>query len=163
MLTVCKACDLQARVPEESWLIEGLWGLENVGIIGGLAKAAMSWLAFEMAVAVASGRPCLGRYPASPKPVSLRLVVDGHHPPHLETIQTPEESPVQEAGSLVLSFLTRQSAPASTKFIRRELKIRKQRVIQALTHLEQGQVERGTGGWIVKTSVNPSSNESTRP
>ena len=81
MLTVCKACDLQARVPEESWLIEGLWGLENVGIIGGLAKAAMSWLAFEMAVAVASGRPCLGRYPASPKPVSLRLVVDGHHSP----------------------------------------------------------------------------------
>jgi hypothetical protein len=45
------------------WLLEGLWGGGAVGVIGGAPKCCKSWLALEMAVAVASGRPCLGRFP----------------------------------------------------------------------------------------------------
>lgn len=46
-----------------AWLIEHLW-LENAcGIIGGQPKCCKSWLGLEMALAVASGKPCLGRYP----------------------------------------------------------------------------------------------------
>lgn len=52
---------------EPAWLIEGLWGSCAVGLIGGAPKSCKSWLALEMAVAVASGRPCLGRY-AVPTP-----------------------------------------------------------------------------------------------
>jgi hypothetical protein len=47
---------------EARWLIEGLWGAGAVGVIGGAPKSAKSWLALEMATAVASGRAALGRY-----------------------------------------------------------------------------------------------------
>ena len=44
------------------WLVEGLWGEEAVGIIGGEPKCGKTFLALGLAVAVASGRPCLGRF-----------------------------------------------------------------------------------------------------
>jgi hypothetical protein len=51
------------RLPEEKrWLIEGLWAHQAVGIIGGEPKCCKSFLALDMAVAVASGTPCLGHY-----------------------------------------------------------------------------------------------------
>jgi hypothetical protein len=51
--------------PEEGgrpWLVEELWGAGAVGVIGGAPKSCKSWLALELAVAVASGRPALGRF-----------------------------------------------------------------------------------------------------
>lgn len=44
------------------WLIDDLWGDEAVGIIGGEPKCGKSFMALDMAVAVASGQPCLGRF-----------------------------------------------------------------------------------------------------
>lgn len=44
------------------WLIEDLWAAEAVGCVGGLPKQGKTWLGLEMAVAVASGKPCLGRF-----------------------------------------------------------------------------------------------------
>ena len=62
-LRVVRAADVAERPSDETpWLIEGLWGAGGVGVIGGSPKVCKSWLALEMAVAVASGRPCLGRY-----------------------------------------------------------------------------------------------------
>lgn len=67
-LRVVRAADVAARAEDEPrWLVEGLWGAGAVGVIGGAPKSAKSWLALEMAVAVASGRPCLSRY-AVPQP-----------------------------------------------------------------------------------------------
>ncbi|MDP6946495.1 MAG: AAA family ATPase, partial [Myxococcota bacterium] len=43
--------------------VEDLWATQAVGFIGGTPKAGKTWLALELAVAVASGRPCLGLYP----------------------------------------------------------------------------------------------------
>lgn len=48
-----------------SWLVEGLWAAEAVGIIGGEPKTCKSFLALDLAVAVASGAPCLRRFPVS--------------------------------------------------------------------------------------------------
>jgi AAA domain len=48
---------------ESHWLVESLWSAGAVGIIGGAPKSCKTWLALELAVAVASGRPCLGRFP----------------------------------------------------------------------------------------------------
>jgi hypothetical protein len=49
--------------PERSgWLIEGLWGREAVGLIGGAPKCGKTWLALDLAVSVASGTPALGRF-----------------------------------------------------------------------------------------------------
>lgn len=59
---VQKAAQLKALEPGQNWLIEGLWGLQDVGILAGQPKCCKSVLALHMAVAVASKRPCLGRF-----------------------------------------------------------------------------------------------------
>lgn len=62
-LKVVRAAEIQARPDDEpAWLIDGLWGAGAVGLIGGAPKSCKSWLSLEMALSVASGRPCLGRY-----------------------------------------------------------------------------------------------------
>ena len=62
----------------DDWLIEGLWGNEAVGCVGGIPKAGKTWLALEMALAVASGQPCLGRFPVKkPGPVLVFCAEDG--------------------------------------------------------------------------------------
>lgn len=65
LLPVARAVDLDPRPPEQRWLIEGLWGHEAVGIVGGEPKSCKSFLALDIAVAVASGAPCLRRFPVA--------------------------------------------------------------------------------------------------
>jgi hypothetical protein len=65
LLPFLPAHRLAPRPQEQRWLIEGLWGAEAVGIVGGEPKCCKSFLALDMAVAVASGRPCLRRFPVS--------------------------------------------------------------------------------------------------
>ena len=62
-LPVRRAHELDACPEEQRWLIEGLWAAEAVGILGGEPKCCKSFLALDMAVAVASGAPCLRRFP----------------------------------------------------------------------------------------------------
>ncbi|MCP4655601.1 MAG: AAA family ATPase [bacterium] len=52
------------RPPEASWLIEPLWTAESVGLIAADPKVGKTWLAVELALAVATGRPALGRFAA---------------------------------------------------------------------------------------------------
>jgi hypothetical protein len=54
------------------WLIDQLWTAQAVGIIGGTPKSYKTWLALEMAVAVASGSACLATY-AVPSPGTVLL------------------------------------------------------------------------------------------
>lgn len=65
LLPVTRAADLDPRPPERRWLIDGLWGDQAVGIVGGEPKCCKSFLALDMAVAVASGAPCLRRFPVA--------------------------------------------------------------------------------------------------
>jgi RecA-family ATPase len=52
-----------AEVPEQRrWLVDQLWSEEAVGIIGGEPKCCKSFLALDLAVAVAAGTPCLRRF-----------------------------------------------------------------------------------------------------
>lgn len=77
-LRIVRAADVCPRLQDEpAWLIESLWGAEACGVLGGVPKACKSWLSLEMAVAVASGRPCLGRFPApGPGPVLVYAAED---------------------------------------------------------------------------------------
>lgn len=61
-LPIKPAHALEEQQPEHRWLVEQLWGEQAVGIIGGEPKCGKSFLALTLAVAVASGRPCLGRF-----------------------------------------------------------------------------------------------------
>jgi len=62
VLPVESADRLAVRPEEHRWLVEGLWAEEAVGIVGGEPKCCKSFLALDVAVAVASGAPCLRRF-----------------------------------------------------------------------------------------------------
>jgi AAA domain len=52
-----------ARGPEPRWLIRGLWPAGSYGIVASPPKAGKSWLAYDLAVSVASASPFLGSLP----------------------------------------------------------------------------------------------------
>jgi AAA domain len=64
--------------PEEArWLVKDLWSAAAVGIIGGAPKACKSFLALDLAVSVASGTACLGRFEVErPGPALVYLAED---------------------------------------------------------------------------------------
>lgn len=70
-----------ADTPEQRrWLVDELWSEEAVGIIGGEPKCCKSFLALDLAVAVAAGTPCLRRFAvARPGQVLLYPAEDALH------------------------------------------------------------------------------------
>src|SRR5580698_4491799 len=62
ILPVEPAYRLAERSEEHRWLVTGLWSEQAVGIAGGEPKCCKSFLALDLAVAVAAGVPCLRRF-----------------------------------------------------------------------------------------------------
>jgi hypothetical protein len=62
LLPVVPAHRLAERPEEQRWLVTSLWSEQAVGIIGGEPKCCKSFLALDLAVAVAAGTPCLRRF-----------------------------------------------------------------------------------------------------
>jgi len=57
--------------------VEGLWGASSVGVVGGAPKCAKTWLGLDMALSVATGTACLGKYAVpEPGPVLVYLAED---------------------------------------------------------------------------------------
>jgi RecA-family ATPase len=54
------------EIPQEDttrrWLVEQLWGDSSVGVIGGAPKCSKTWLGLDLALSVATGTACLGKY-----------------------------------------------------------------------------------------------------
>ena len=72
--------ELEDRPRQHQWLIDALWGRQAVGIVGGEPKCGKSFLALDLAVAVAAGVPCLRRFAADePGPVLLFAAEDAGH------------------------------------------------------------------------------------
>ncbi len=69
---------LTEPLPQQAWLIEQLWHTEACGIIGGEPKSGKTFLALSMAVAVASGQPCLNRFTIQ-HPAAVVLYSAEHH------------------------------------------------------------------------------------
>ncbi len=61
-LPMQRAAELEVQPPEQTWLIQHLWGQAAVGMIGGAPKCCKSFLGLDMALSVASATPCLGRF-----------------------------------------------------------------------------------------------------
>jgi len=71
-LPVKRAHELKIRAQQQRWLIESLWTSEAVGVLGGQPKCCKTFLALDIAVAVASGAPCLGQFSVhNPGPVLM--------------------------------------------------------------------------------------------
>ena len=64
-LPVAPAWQLAEEAPELRWLVTDLWSHDAVGIVGGEPKCCKSFLALDLAVAVAAGTPCLRRFPVA--------------------------------------------------------------------------------------------------
>lgn len=59
------------------WLVQQLWGASSVGVIGGAPKCSKTWLGLDLALSVATGTTCLGKYPVpEPGPVLVYLAED---------------------------------------------------------------------------------------
>jgi hypothetical protein len=77
VLPVVRVAELPSEELAERWLVEQLWCARSVGVIGGAPKCAKTWLGLDMALSVATGTPCLGKYAVpEPGPVLVYLAED---------------------------------------------------------------------------------------
>ena len=77
MLPVVRVGEIPNDDLAERWLVEQLWCTNSVGVIGGAPKCAKTWLGLDMALSVATGTPCLGKYAVpEPGPVLVYLAED---------------------------------------------------------------------------------------
>ena len=80
MTTTLPILPVHAIDPEPhdtQWLVRELWGASAVGVIGGAPKVGKSWLGLDLAVSVASGTACLGRFEVdAPGPAMVYLAED---------------------------------------------------------------------------------------
>ena len=67
VLPVVRVGQISSASETQRWLVEELWGASSVGVIGGAPKCAKTWLGLDMALSVATGTACLGKY-AVPEP-----------------------------------------------------------------------------------------------
>ncbi|MDQ1249525.1 MAG: hypothetical protein QG597_3900 [Actinomycetota bacterium] len=79
-LPVVRAAALADAAEQPRWLVKDIWAAAGVGVIGGHPKSFKTWLGLEIAVSVASGTLCLGRFhvPVS-GPVLAFLAEDAPH------------------------------------------------------------------------------------
>jgi RecA-family ATPase len=77
VLPVVRVGEIASDKSAQRWLVEELWGASSVGVIGGAPKCAKTWLGLDMALSVATGTPCLGKYAVpEPGPVLVYLAED---------------------------------------------------------------------------------------
>jgi hypothetical protein len=76
-LAVVRVGEIKSEENPQRWLVDGLWGASSVGVIGGAPKCAKTWLGLDMALSVATGTACLGKYAVpEPGPVLIYLAED---------------------------------------------------------------------------------------
>jgi AAA domain len=77
VLPVVRVGEIKSAENKERWLVKDLWGASSVGVIGGAPKCAKTWLGLDMALSVATGTACLGKYAVpDPGPVLVYLAED---------------------------------------------------------------------------------------
>jgi hypothetical protein len=77
VLPVVRVGEIAQPASGPRWLVEGLWGASSVGVIGGAPQCAKTWLGLDLALSVATGTACLGRYAVpQPGPVLVDLAED---------------------------------------------------------------------------------------
>jgi hypothetical protein len=76
-LPVVRVGEIPSEDNAPRWLVEQLWGESSVGVIGGAPKCSKTWLGLDLALSVATGTACLGKYAVpQPGPVLVYLAED---------------------------------------------------------------------------------------
>ena len=121
--------DLEDRPRQQQWLVDGLWGRQAVGIVGGEPKCGKSFLALDLAVAVAAGVPCLRRFAADePGPVLLFAAEDAGH-----IVRTRLEGIAKAAGA---AFETLDIAVIDVPTLRLDHRNDRQRLLDTVARIE---------------------------
>lgn len=81
-LPVCRVGELDEPPDGTRWLVESLWAQAAVGFAAGLPKLGKTWLGLDIALSVATGTPCLGRF-AVPDPGDVLVYLAEDHPASL--------------------------------------------------------------------------------
>jgi hypothetical protein len=76
--------EVEPRSSDQRWLVDQLFARSSVGLLGGPPKAFKTWVAAELALAVATGCPALGRF-AVPEPGPVLFFGAEDPPPDLRT------------------------------------------------------------------------------
>jgi hypothetical protein len=76
--------EVEPRSSERRWLVDELFASASVGLLGGPPKAFKTWVAAELALAVATGTPAFGRF-AVPEPGPVLFFGAEDPPPDLRT------------------------------------------------------------------------------
>ena len=77
LLPSVRVADIPAEENTQRWLVQQLWGESSVGVIGGAPKCSKTWLGLDLALSVATGTECLGKYPVPRAgPVLIYLAED---------------------------------------------------------------------------------------
>ncbi len=77
-LPILRIAEVEPRAPGQDWLVRQLWGRAAVGFVAGAPKCCKSWLALDMAVSVASGTACLGRFAVDDEGPALVYLAEDH-------------------------------------------------------------------------------------
>lgn len=100
-LPVRRAAEIEPPLDEGSrWLVERLWPRSGVGMLAGPPKVSKTWLALELAVAVASGTPALGRFAVSECGSVLLLCAEDSPPSVRERLAALASARAVELGEL---------------------------------------------------------------
>jgi hypothetical protein len=121
MLSFTPAYGLPIQPQQQRWLVTDLWSELAVGIVGGQPKSFKTFLALDLAVSVASGAPCLRRFPvARPGRVLLYAAEDA-----LDTVRQRLEGICAAAGvkltELDVLVITETSVRLDIEAVRRRL------------------------------------------
>lgn len=81
------AAELAQPVPPMRWLVRGVWPENSHGPLAGAKKSLKSWNALALAVAVASGRPYLGKFDVDRTGPVLYLNGEGGQAPYQRRFQ----------------------------------------------------------------------------
>lgn len=104
-LPLCRVGDIVPRQAAK-WLVESLWLEGGAGLIGGQPKACKTWLGLELAVSVASGTPCFGRFAVAAAGSALVYLAEDREEEVRERVEGICASRGLDIGRLDLSVIT---------------------------------------------------------
>ncbi len=107
--------------PPRRWLVESLWAERAVGILGGEPKCGKSLLALDLAVAVASGHPCLRRFAVAQRGRVLLYAAEDALPVVRERLEGIAAAADTHLGALDLFVITAPTLRLDTETDRSRL------------------------------------------
>lgn len=79
-LPVRRAAELAEKsLGTTRWLVRDLWTAQGVGFLAGSPKSMKTWMGLDLAISVASGTPCLGRFAVEDRGPVLAFLAEDRH------------------------------------------------------------------------------------